>query len=72
MTMKALAIMALWTIATISIFNFIGFQNHFSNPLWALAGALMLVVILIGNVWIFIGVAQEEPWAWLKSSDDKE
>ena len=71
MTMKALAIMALWTVAMISILNFIGFQHHYSNPLWALGGALMLVVTLIGNVWIFIGVAKEEPWAWFKDSDSE-
>lgn len=71
MTMKALGIMALWTIAMISILNFIGFQHHYSNPLWALGGALMLVVTLIGNVWIFIDVAKEEPWVWFKSSDSE-
>lgn len=72
MTMKALAIMALWTVATISIFNFVGFQNHFGNLLWSLGAALMLVVILIGNVWIFIGVAKEEPWQWFKDSEGNE
>lgn len=72
MTMKALAVMALWTVAMISLFNFIGFPNHFDNLLWALGGALMLVVILVGNVWIFIGVAKEEPWQWFKDSDSSE
>lgn len=72
MTMKALAVMALWTVATVSLFNFIGFPNHHGNLLWSLGGALMLVVILIGNVWIFIGVAKEEPWAWFKGSDSSE
>ncbi len=72
MTIKALAVMALWTVAMVSIFNFIGFQNHFNEPFWALGAALMLLVILIGNVWIFIGVAQEEPWEWFKDSDKSE
>ncbi len=71
MTMKALGIMALFTIAMISIFNFIGFQNHYDEFFWALGGALFLVVTLIGNVWLFIGVAQEEPWAWFKDSDSE-
>ncbi len=71
MTMKALGIMALFTIAMISIFNFIGFQNHHDELLWAIGGALFLVVTLIGNVWLFIGIAQEEPWAWFKDSDSE-
>lgn len=72
MTMKALAVMALWTVATVSLFNFIGFPDHYDKPLWSIGGALMLVIILIGNVWIFIGVAKEEPWAWFKDSDGSE
>lgn len=71
LTMKALAIMALWTVATVSIFNYVGFPEHFSNPIWALGAAIMLVVILVGNVWIFISVAQEEPWEWTNKSDDE-
>ncbi len=72
MTMKAIAIMALWSVAMISILNFIGFQNHYNEPLWALGGALFLIITLIGNVWIFIGVAKEEPWEWVKGSSENE
>ena len=72
MTMKALAVMALWTIATVSLFNFIGFPDHFGDLLWSIGGALMLVIILIGNVWIFIAVAKEEPWQWFKDSNGSE
>ncbi len=72
MTIKALAVMALWTVAMVSLFNFIGFPNHYDNLLWSIGGALMLVVILIGNVWIFIGVAKEEPWEWFKDSNENE
>ncbi len=68
MTMKALGIMALFTIAMISIFNFIGFQDHHDEIVWAIGGALFLVVTLVGNVWLFIGIAQEEPWEWIKKS----
>lgn len=69
LTMKALLFMAVWTTVMVSIFNFVGFPDHFSDPLWALGGAVMLVIILIGNVWLFIGIAQEEPWEWMKKSD---
>ena len=69
LTMKALGIMALWTIAMISIFNFVGFPNHYGELLWSIGGALMLIVTLVGNVWIFIDVAKEEPWDWVKNSD---
>lgn len=70
LTMKALGIMALWTIVMVVIINFVGFPAHHTNPLWALGGALMLVITLVGNVWIFIAVAKEEPWAWVKKSGE--
>ena len=72
MTLKAVGLMALWTIAMISIMNFIGFQKHFNEPLWALGGAIFILVTLIGNVWLFIAVAKEEPWQWIKNSDSSE
>ena len=71
LTMKALGIMALWSIAMVAIINFIGFPAHHTEPLWALGGAIMLIITLVGNVWIFIGVAKEEPWEWMKKSDEE-
>lgn len=69
LTMKALAVMLLWTIAMVSIFNYVGFPNHHGELLWSIGGAIFLVITLIGNVWIFIDVSKEEPWDWVKNSD---
>ena len=71
LTTRALALMALWTAAMISLFNFVGFGDNYSQPLWAIGAAIVLVVTLIGNVWIFIHIAKEEPWEWTKDSDSK-
>ena len=65
-TLQALAVMAMWTIAMISIFNWIGFDDHYRQPIWALGAALVLIVTLVGNFWLFFAIAQEEPWDWVK------
>lgn len=72
LTTQALAIMALWTTAMISLFNLAGFGENYSNPIWALGAAIVLVVTLVGNVWIFIHVAKDEPWEWNKNSDSEQ
>ena len=68
LTMKALGLMAIWSIVMVIIINFVGFPAHHTEPLWALGGAVMLIITLVGNVWIFIGVSKEEPWDWIKKS----
>ena len=67
MTFKAFFVMALWTIVSVGAMYLIGFGNHHSEPLWAIGGAILLLIILIVNVWIFFAVAKEEPWKWFKS-----
>ena len=64
LTKKALAMMAIFTAVMISILNFVGFPEHYGELLWNLGAAVMLVITLVGNVWIFIAVAQDEPWQW--------
>lgn len=67
-TIKALGAMLIWTVAMVGLINFIGFPKHHDNLIWAIGGAIMLVITLVGNVWLFIGLAKEEPWAWTKDS----
>ena len=69
LTRKALAMMAIFTAVMISMFNFVGFPEHYGNLLWSLGAAAMLVITLVGNVWIFIAVAQDEPWQWGSEED---
>ena len=66
-TLQALAVMAIWTVAIIVIINFVGFNNHFREPLWTLGAGVLLVITLVGNFWIFFAIAKEEPWEWDKS-----
>ncbi len=66
-TLQALAVMVLWTIAIFAIINFVNFDEHFREPLWALGAAVLFVIMLIGNFWIFFTIAKEEPWEWDKS-----
>lgn len=71
-TLQALGVMALWTIAIIALLNFVGFPNHYREPLWALGAAVILIVMIVGNFWIFFAIAKEEPWDWDKSGGDSE
>ncbi len=72
-TLQALAVMALWTIVIFTIINFVGFNEHYREPLWALGAAVLFVIMLIGNFWIFFTIAKEEPWEWDKNkSGDSE
>ena len=71
LTTRALAVMAVWTAIMITLFNVVGFDDNYTNPLWALGAALVLVVTLVGNVWIFIHISKDEPWEWNKDADSE-
>jgi hypothetical protein len=68
-TLQALGVMALWTIAFIAIINFVNFDEHHREPLWALGGALLFIIMIVGNFWIFFAVGKEEPWDWVKGKE---
>ena len=70
-TFQALVVMALWTAVFVGIINFVGFNAHYREPLWALGGAVLLIIMLVGNFWIFFAIAKEEPWDWEKSGEDE-
>ncbi len=70
-TFQALVVMALWTAVFVGILNFFGFNDNFREPLWALGGAVLLIVMLVGNFWLFFAIAKEEPWDWEKSGEDE-
>ena len=65
-TLKALIVMTLWTVAVVGGMYVFRFGDHHSDPLWAIGGAVLLLVVLIVNVWIFFVIAKEEPWKWFK------
>ncbi len=68
-TIQALVVMALWTVLFLAIINFGGFAEHYRDVLWALGGAVLFIIMLVGNFWLFFAIAKEEPWRWDKSGD---
>lgn len=68
-TIQALVVMALWTAVFAGILEFAGFSDNHSEPLWSLGGAVLFVIMLVGNFWIFFAIAKEEPWEWQKGKD---
>ena len=68
-TFQALVVMAIWTAAFVAVLTFAGFSDNYREPLWSLGGAALLIIMLIGNFWIFFAIAKEEPWDWEKGGD---
>lgn len=67
----ALIVMIAWSAAIVMFMNAVGITDRHADWLWSLAGAVTLLVGLVGNVWIFLLIAKEEPWAWLKGGKDE-
>jgi hypothetical protein len=68
-TLQALAVMALWTLAFLGVMNFVNIGAHYREWYWALGTALMFIIMIIGNFWIFFAVGKEEPWDWVKGQE---
>lgn len=68
-TLQALAVMALWTLAFLGVMNFLNIGAHNREWYWALGTALMFIIMIIGNFWIFFAVGKEEPWDWVKGQE---
>jgi len=69
-TLQALGVMALWTISIFAVINFFGLNELYRSP-WAIVTALLFVIMLVGNFWIFFAIAKEEPWEWDKSKESE-
>lgn len=70
-TLTALAAMAVWSFAIWAIIELVGFQDMTHNPLWSLGAAVLLLIGLVGNVWIYFLIVKETPWQWLKDQDQE-
>lgn len=66
----ATGLMIIWSAFIYAIMHFANFSEHMHDWLWSLGAAVVLLVGLIGNVWIFIGVVQEDPWRWFKPGSE--
>jgi len=65
-SLKALIVMAFWTVAVVGGMYLLGFGQHHTELPWAIGGAILLLIVLIVNVWIYFAIAKEEPWKWFK------
>jgi len=66
-SLKALVPMIFWTILAVLFMNMVGFSENFREPLWAVGGAIILLVTIIVNVWLYFAIAKDEPWKWIKN-----
>jgi len=66
-SLKALVPMIFWTILAVLFMNTVGFSENFREPLWAVGGAIILLVTIIVNVWLYFAIAKDEPWKWIKN-----
>lgn len=65
-SLKALVPMIFWTALVVFVMNSLGFNENFREPLWAIGGALILLIIILVNVWLYFAIAKDEPWKWIK------
>ena len=65
----ALSAMVIWSAAIWAIMELIGFEGMSHDLLWGLGAAVILLIGLIGNIWIFFLIMKESPWKWLKNED---
>lgn len=64
--LKAALAMGIWTVVAIVSMQFVGVADHFRDPLWAIGTAVLLLLTLIVNVWIYFKVAGDYGWKWIK------
>ena len=65
-SLKALAVMVVWSAAAAWVMNMVGFAEHSRQLIWAIGGGIALLIILMVNVWIYFAMAKDEPWKWFK------
>ncbi len=63
---KAITLMIIFSVAAFYAINAVGLAANHADPLWALGGAVVILVALIVNVWIYLAVAGEAPFKWFK------
>ncbi len=70
-TLTAFAAMAVWSFAIWALMEFIGFRDVMHNVLWSLGAAVLLLIAVVGNIWIYFLIVKETPWQWLKDQDQE-
>ena len=63
-TKLAVLSIAVFTGAIGYILNAIGVGDHHTDPLWALGTAVVFLIVLLIDVWMFFAIAGEEAYKW--------
>ena len=73
-TLQALGVMALMDHCIHCDYKFgLTLVNIINEPwYWALGTALLFIIMIIGNFWIFFAIGKEEPWDWVKGKESGE
>lgn len=64
--------MVAWSAAIAAVMHLAGFAGHYHDWLWSLGAAVVLLIGLVGNVWIFFAIVKEQPWEWFKGESEKD
>lgn len=63
-SLKAIAAMAIFSVVVFFGMNAVGLNDKHSDPLFALLGAVILLIALIINVTLYLKIAGEAPFKW--------
>ena len=44
----------------------LGVEQHHTNPIWAIGTAIVFLITLLIDVWMFFAIAGEEAYQWEK------
>ena len=63
-SLKAIIAMAIFSAVVFFGMNAVGLQDKHNEPLFALAGAIVLLIALVINVTLYLKIAGEAPFKW--------
>ena len=65
-TFSALIAIAIFTsLVGIGLVS-LGVEQHHTNPVWAIGTAIVFLITLLIDVWMFFAIAGEEAYQWEK------
>jgi len=65
-TFLALLSIAAFTAVVGAVLVMLGVEQHHTNPVWAIGTAIVFLVTLLIDVWMFFAIAGEEAYQWEK------
>ncbi len=65
-TLAALVSIALFTSLVGIALVMTGIEAHHAEPLWAIGTAIIFLITLLIDVWMFFAIAGEEAYQWEK------